>query len=230
MADESNTGAPVNPLGKLGTLNLAEHQALDETVSEKFPDPEPPQVILMVDIESLALGPRPVITQAAMLGYDLEEDELLEARHVQYYPIEPQQQIIPPRRIMASTISWWMKQSDEARDRFEQSTGDDFAELPALARNLISVFHQLTHGKRYEIWARGPQFDLVALSTLIEELGLETPWSYDLVRDTRTLCATAGINPKNVPKPSGFIPHVAFWDARHEINIYLAAHKALSRR
>lgn len=227
MADNTNPGA--SPL-KLGALNLAEHQIVDEVTVEKLPDPEPPQVILMVDIESLALGPRPVITQAAMLGYDLEEDELMDARHVQYYPVEPQQQIIPPRRIMASTVAWWMKQSDEARDRFEQSTSNDFQDLPALARNLISVFHQLTHGKRYEIWARGPQFDLVALSTLIEELGLETPWAYDSVRDMRTLCALAGINPKNVAKPAGFIPHVAFWDARYEINIYLAAQKALSRR
>jgi hypothetical protein len=225
MADENTQGAKLN-------LNLAEHTPLDETTAERFPDPDPPQVLLMVDIETLALGPRPVITQAALLGYDLEEDEMLESRHVQFYPVEPQQQIIPPRRIMASTIAWWMKQSDEARERFEQSEGTDFQDLPALARNLISVFNTLTnHGnKRYELVAKGPQFDIVALETLLEELGLEVPWHYNMVRDLRTLCATAGLNEKNVPKPAGFIPHVAYWDARWQINVYLAAKRLLAGR
>lgn len=229
MADAQNT---TDSPTRIPGLNLAEHTSVDEATQEKFPDPEPPQVLLMVDIESMALGPRPVITQAALLGYDLEEDEMLEHRHVQFYPVDPQQQIIPPRRIMGSTIAWWMKQSDEARARFEQSTGDDFQDLPALARNLISVFNALTQNgtKRYELVAKGPQFDIVAIETLLEELGLDVPWDYDRVRDLRTLCATAGLNPKNVPKPSGFIPHVAYWDARWQINIYLAAKRLLAGR
>lgn len=221
--------------GKLGTLNLAEHQTLDAEVATNanpYPDPEPPQRVLMLDIESLALGTRPVITQVALLGYDLEEDELLEPRHVQFYPVDPQQQIIPPRRISASTIAWWMKQSDEARARFEQSVSDDFAELPALARHLIATVNQLTQEGRinYEIVAKGPQFDVAAIETLLEDLGLKTPWDYQKVRDLRTLMATAGINPGNVAKPAGFVPHVAYWDARWQLNQYLAARRRLAGR
>ena len=199
---------------------------------EKYPDPIQPEVILMLDIESLALGPRPVITQAALLGYDLNEDELLDSRHVQYYPVDPQQMIIPPRRIMATTIAWWMKQSDDARENFELSTSNDFQDLPALGRNLISVFNQLTNNgtRPYELYARGPQFDVVAIETLLEELGLEKPWKHDSVRDLRTLLALAGVNPKNVVKPAGFIPHIAYWDARWQINQYLHAKRVLSGR
>lgn len=227
MADNEKTTVP-----SLGTLNLAEHQAVDAASAEviRYPDPEPPRRVLMLDIESLALGTRPVITQVALIGYDLDEDELLDARHVQFYPVDPQQQIIPPRRIMASTIAWWMKQSDEARSRFEQSTSNDFAELPALARHLISVFNQLTDNGRipYELVAKGPQFDVAAVATLLEDLGLESPWDFRAVRDLRTLVATAGINEKNVSKPAGFVPHVAYWDARWQLNVYLAARKRLA--
>jgi hypothetical protein len=198
--------------------------------ADKHPDPTPPELILMFDIESLALGPRPVVTQAALLGYDLNEDELMEPRHVQFYPVDPQQMLIPPRRITAKTIGWWMKQSDDARDLFDQSTSDDFQDLPALGRNLISVFNQLTNNgtRPYELYARGPQFDVVAIETLLEELGLQKPWAHDAVRDLRTLLAVAGINPKNVAKPAGFIPHVAYWDSRWQINQYLAARRALA--
>jgi hypothetical protein len=232
MADTTTT----QPSTKLGTLNLAEHAVLDSELTlaadHTYPDPTPPSRVLMLDIESLALGTRPVITQVALIGYDLEEDELLDTRHVQFYPVDPQQQIIPPRRIMASTIAWWMKQSDEARVRFEQSVSDDFAELPALARHLIATVNQLTDDGKipYEIVAKGPQFDVAAVETLLEDLGLKTPWDYRNVRDLRTLLATAGINEKNIPKPAGFVPHVAYWDARWQLNQYLAARRRLAGR
>lgn len=192
----------------------------------------PPDMILMVDIETLALGTRPVITQVALLGYDLQEDELMDNRHVQFYPIEPQQQLIPPRVISASTISWWMKQSDEARERFEKSTSTDFNDLKALIQHLLITFDQLTiqGNANYEVVAKGPQFDVAALETLIVELGFEVPWKYDRVRDLRTYCAAAGIDSRTVPQPAGMIPHVAYWDARWQIDMYLAAKKALAGR
>lgn len=210
-------------------LNTADTVAEREEVAAEsatvHPDPTPPDLILSVDIESLALGPRPVITQIAMLGYDLQEGELLENRHVQYYPIEPQQQIIPPRRISADTIAWWMNQPDEAREKFKFSTEVEFEDLASRLRNLVAVFNQLTdYGKaNYELVAKGPQFDVVAIETLLEECGLTVPWAYDRVVDLRTMLKRAGINAKNVAKPAGCIPHVAFWDARWQINQYLAA-------
>lgn len=213
----------------LNLPNLAEDVADREQVLQEsqtvYPDPTPPDMIVSIDIESLALGPRPVITQIAMLGWDLQEDELMETRHVQYYPIEPQQQIIPARRISASTIAWWMTQPDEAREKFKYSTETEFEDLAARLRNLITVFNQLTdYGKaNYEIVAKGPQFDIVAIETLLEECGLTVPWAYDRVVDLRTMLRRSGINPRNVAKPAGCIPHVAFWDARWQISQYLAA-------
>lgn len=233
MADNA-----INTAGsKLPTLNLASEQAVDQitNVGETaihYPNPIPPQVLLMLDIETLSLGARPVITQVSLLGYDLEEDELLDHRHVQYYPVEPQQQLIPPRRISASTIAWWMKQSDEARGRFEFSTSTDFQDLPALARNLTTVFNQLTNNGTipYELVAQHPQFDVVAMETLFEELGLDKPWSHQCVYDLATKLKDAGLNGKNVPKPAGFIPHVAYWDCRWQIDQYLAAKKLRASR
>lgn len=221
MADE---GKPRLNLGNLAEdVATAEQAAAD--LQPVHPDPTPPDMIVSIDIESLALGPRPVITQIAMLGYDLQEDELLENRHVQYYPIEPQQQIIPARVISASTIAWWMSQPDEAREKFKYSTETEFEDLAARLRNLVTVFNQLTdYGKaNYEVVAKGPQFDIVAIETLLVEVGLAVPWEYDRVVDLRTMLKRAGINAKNVAKPAGCIPHVAFWDARWQISQYLAA-------
>lgn len=185
-------------------------------------------LLLMVDIESLALGPRPVITQIALLGYDLELDELLDDRFFQHLPIEPQQQILPARKISASTLVWWMSQPDEARESFKLNEGDDFEDLVAAMRGFIAAFNRLTrNGTRdYELCAKSPKFDIVALETLIEELGLDVPWSYKNITDVRQDLRRAGIEEKNVPKPAGFIAHNAHWDARWQIESFLAARRA----
>lgn len=189
----------------------------------KYPVPSQPEMLVMVDIESLALGPRPVVTQVCMLGYNLSEDTYHERLHNEFYPIDPQLEISPPRKISGSTIAWWMKQSEEARQRFEFSIGTDFQDLVALCRGIIQTFNVLTQdGKaNYVICSKGPQFDLVALETLLTEVGLEVPWAYDRVDDLRTLLRRAAVNPKWVPTPNGFIPHVAYWDAKWQVAQYL---------
>lgn len=189
----------------------------------KYPAPLQPDLLVMVDIESLALGPRPVVTQVCMLGYDIGEGAFLERQHNEFYPIDPQLEISPPRKITGSTIAWWMKQADEARARFDFSVGTDFQDLVALCRGIIQTFNALTQdGKaNYVICSKGPQFDIVALETLLAEVGLEVPWAHDRVDDLRTLLRRAAINPKWVTTPSGFIPHVAYWDAKWQVAQYL---------
>src|SRR3546814_7055634 len=50
-----------------------------------------PEVILMLDIETLAASSeRAVVSQAALIGYDLETDEMIPFRHHQFYPLDPQ--------------------------------------------------------------------------------------------------------------------------------------------
>lgn len=209
-------------------LNIAHAGAAHASEAAVIPLTEPEaDLLLMMDIESLALGPRPVVTQLALLGYEIDLDELLFDQYYQYLPIEPQQQIIPPRKIQASTIAWWMKQSDEAREKFEQSSGDDFEDLVAAIRGFIATFNRLTNNgtRNYELSAKGPQFDVVAIETLILELGLEIPWKHDRVTDLRTDLRRARINPKNVPQPKGTIPHNGYWDARWQIDQWLEARK-----
>jgi len=217
----------------MSTLNLKQVQDTDPATTDTQETGVIPQteteadLLLMLDIESLALGPRPVITQIALLGYEVESDEYIADFYNQYLPIEPQQQIIPARVIQATTLSWWMKQSDEARANFDLNSGTDFEDLVAALRGLIHSFNRLTlNGTRnYELSAKGPKFDVVAVETLLTELGLEVPWDYSRVTDVRQDCRRARINPKDVPKPKGTIPHVAYWDARWQIEQWLEARK-----
>lgn len=209
--------------------DVAEAEAAARAKAPRYPDPTQPDVIVSIDIESLALGPRPVITEIAMLGYDLTEDSLLSPRHIHNYPVEPQQRLMPAREIHLSTLiaraDWTNTKGIDFAAQLRLSSAGDFEDLMSLCRNFITVFNQLTDSGQanYEVVCARPQFDIVAIETLLTEVGLEKPWAYDSVIDVRTMLKRAGINHKNVPLPGGCTPHTGFGDARWQINQYLAA-------
>ncbi len=208
--------------------DVAERESQERAAQPVYPDPIQPEVILSIDIETLALGPRPIITEVALLGYDLAEDSLLDQRHIHNYPIEPQQKLIPPREIHLGTLiaraDWTHTKGIDFAEQLRLSSASDFEDLASLCRNFITVFNQMTDSgrKNYEVVCARPQFDIVALETLLTEVGLATPWRYDTIIDVRTMLKRQGINHKNVPLPSGCIPHTGFGDSRWQINQYLA--------
>lgn len=184
-----------------------------------------PRLLLMLDIESLDLGPRPTITQIAMLAYDLEQDEFLKDEFFEYLPAQPQMDMKPtPRTVSFSTLWFWFQQPDESRLRFENNLGDDLFDVQYIMKSLVQFFNKVTNNGRipYVVAAKGPQFDFVAVETLLEELDLEVPWDYNMVDDLRTMLRHAKIDGNLVPKPEGFIKHVAYWDSRYQVDQYLA--------
>jgi hypothetical protein len=146
-----------------------------------------------------------------------------------YLPIDPQVScLIPPRQVSGDTIIWWMGQSDLARAKFKESTGNDPEELFSLMRHFVRRFNNITdNSKDYEIWARGPQFDIVAIESLLFQCGIPVPWSYDKVRDLRTLMSLAGISAGSVMQEEGLIAHNALDDCTFQIACYEAAIRAL---
>lgn len=188
---------------------------------------EQPEVVLMLDIETLAAKTeRAVVSQVALIGYDLDKDEMIPIRHHQYYPLHPQIKDLK-RVIEADTIIWWMTQPDEARRHFLECASDDVEELPALLKNLSMMFKDMTRGRPYEIYANSPSFDCKIVQSLLDDFGMQVPWDFRQERDLRSLCAMAGVDPKAVPHVPGFIAHNAYWDCRQQIAIYLEARQAL---
>src|SRR3546814_13180081 len=73
-----------------------------------------PEVILMLDIETLAASSeRAVVSQAALIGYDLATNQMITFRPPQFYTIDPQ--IKPSRVVDSDTIIRWLTQPDSAR-------------------------------------------------------------------------------------------------------------------
>jgi hypothetical protein len=186
----------------------------------------------MIDIESLSLSTTDTpILQIAAVPFDSEDTELLgEIRAFnEFFPLQPQLDL--NRKINADTLGFWLDQPGEmlARIRRQCLVGNDpeelFALLRALNRKIDSVINS-SHGD-YEIWARGPQFDLVAIANLMVACGQTPVWHYSKVRDLRTLMATAGLSSRDVQRNPSLEDHDALDDCVFQISCYFAAQKAL---
>lgn len=208
----------------------SEEEVLELTQMDEQSNSVGGPIILMADIESLDVGPRSVVTQIALYGLDSDEDTLLDDRVWSFLPIQPQLDLIHPRTISAGTLGWWMEQSDEARSMFQRSVLEDYDSLIVLMRHLTREFHSMTRGRTYELWARGPQFDIVNIESLYRDCGMRAPWEYNQVQDLRTLMKQAGLRSEDVEKPAGFIAHQAAWDCKWQLNQYREARRHLRAR
>ncbi len=84
------------------------------------------------------------------------------------------------RHISLQTKAWWAEQDDDARTALDG--------LEPLAPTLRALSDWFPSGSR--VWARGPTFEISILEHAFTSCGLEVPWSFWDIRDTRTLLDT----------------------------------------
>lgn len=187
-----------------------------------------PSVGIMLDIETLDTGPRSVIMQLAAVPFDFDEEEILHNKvFTIHLPIQPQLDLLRPRTISASTLAFWMEQSDTAKDIFSRCDIPDFESLRDGVSAFVYQFSRMIKNVEYEVWARGPQFDITNIESLLVDLGFTAPWKYDKVRDLRTFMSAAGVTTKNVLRPESLPVHDAYSDCVYQIQCLFEAKRLL---
>lgn len=189
-----------------------------------------PKTIIMVDIETLDLATTAVVTQIAFMAApsfapDNPNDRI--AFDEFYLPIQPQ--LDAGRTVNAKTLAWWMQQEERARTEFAQNINGDSDVLVAFVRSFLRKLQNVldTVDGEVEVWAKGPQFDIVIIESLVKMCGEEVPWTYDQVRDLRTTMALAGLGRDSVDS-TGFVKHIALEDCRYQLKCYAEAMRALN--
>ncbi|EOS93103.1 3'-5' exoribonuclease [Erwinia tracheiphila] len=123
-----------------------------------------------------------------------------------------------------STIQWWDKQSEEARDAAFNGN-----RLPVDVAAELRAFLHNVGGGRCIPWGNGSVFDITILEGWFDRVNPLTdaygediyPWKYRNIADLRTLVRVSGINVKDIPVTGD--KHNALADALHQVKI---AHKA----
>jgi exodeoxyribonuclease VIII len=133
---------------------------------------------IMLDLETMGTGPDAAILAIGAVELNRETGQL--GREF-YEVVDLVSAIAAGGTVDASTILWWMQQSDEARGEFKRG-----------GRHIIDVLQSFTHWVRrgagaFNIWGNGSDFDNVILRSAYSRLSMQVPWSHRQNRCFRTV-------------------------------------------
>lgn len=163
---------------------------------------------VMIDIETMGTGSDAVILSVAACYFDRLTGEIGETFDEQ---INLKSSIAAGRSIDASTLVWWMGQSDLARGYFKNNMRSK------KMSDVLTDFSNFIKPNSL-VWGNGSSFDLGILSSAYARCRMVTPWSFWNERDVRTVVDigwSLGFNPKS-DMPFEGVRHNALDDSKHQ--------------
>ena len=136
---------------------------------------------IMLDLETMGTGPTAAIMAIGAVEFDLQAKT--PGREF-YEVVDLDSAMKAGGTVDASTILWWMQQSDAAREAFKRPGIEIRSALGLFA---MWVFN--CGGSSASVWGNGAAFDNVILRSAYDRLGLTAPWSFRNDRCFRTVKA-----------------------------------------
>lgn len=160
---------------------------------------------LMIDLETLGTDPSAPIVAIGAVFFDPKTGELGK----EFSATISFESACEKRTPSASTIKWWLGQSDDARKKVVRGNADMFEAL--------NHFVQFVGSRPVKPWGNGATFDISMLEDCFKCYGMTVPWKYHNIRDVRTvvdIAETVGLTKDMIPFEG--TPHVALDDAKHQ--------------
>ena len=125
----------------------------------------------MVDLETMGKGPEAAIVAIGVVEFDLETSDI---GRTFYAKVSLESAMEHGGKVDASTVMWWLQQSDEAR-----------AELCTDQEHIIDALVGLSRWMRdccpleeRRVWGNGATFDNVILKSAYENCSFDVPWKH----------------------------------------------------
>lgn len=135
----------------------------------------------MFDLETLGTRAGCVIASIGAVEFDPQAGTL--GRN--YYGLINMQSCMDARlRVDASTVQWWLKQSEAARKELCQEG------FPL--KTVLTTFGQWLDPESM-LWSHGCSFDVPILETAYHAVKVPVPWKFWNIRDSRTLFDVLGV-------------------------------------
>ena len=169
----------------------------------------------VIDLETMGIGPTAAI--AAIACVEVTQGAI--GREL-YHRVTLQSSLDagPGGSVDASTIQWWLRQSEAARAEVN-GTQASVSLFDALG-DLNLFMAQEGHPNEILVWGNGATFDNVILGSAFAAYGMQLPWQFWNDRDLRTLLA---LYPQAKKLPLEGTKHHALHDARHEAKQLIVA-------
>jgi len=127
---------------------------------------------IMLDLETMGNGSSAAICAIGAVEFDLESGALGR----EFYTIVNLESSVKAGGVIdASTVLWWMKQSDAARDELQRNGNKIELALVMFSEWLDGCG---VESKELCIWGNGAAFDNVILRSAYEKTEIKTPWEF----------------------------------------------------
>lgn len=162
----------------------------------------------MIDLETMSTASDAAILSIGVQPFDPRGDGIDEGAGL-LINVDLQACMTAGLRVDASTIMWWLAQSDDARAALYGKMSD--AVLLSTALQELVAFGQRSGGWSWaKIWSNGAAFDIPILEHAFRVCRRDIPWEYNNVLDVRTMKWLA----PDVPRVTPTVIHNALSDAQ----------------
>lgn len=183
---------------------------------------------VMIDTETLSTKPNAAIASIGAVVFNMTSCTL----HEEFYHRIDLDSAMRFGEVSASTLKWWLRQSESARQELAGTSGrtPNTWTLPESLwelRNWILSVRQ--RAKKVYIWGNGADFDQVILTHAFEATNIKLPWrfyDYEHVRGLVRLGRMIGFDPKR-DTPFEGTAHNALEDAKHQARYVMAIQQKL---
>lgn len=182
---------------------------------------------LMIDLETFGLGPSAAIVQVGAALFRFGDDDVQGQTE---YTVSLQSSLLAGGRVDDDTVNkFWAKQPLKAQYSIGAIPGaaiDPPVEVVPITTALLALSNWIEQNDVECVWSHGAGFDIVILEGYYQRLGMQCPWRYSKVRDTRTLYDLAAAI-TGWKRPDVVVAHTAMADARQQAKDAMSAWLAL---
>lgn len=168
----------------------------------------------MLDLETMSTAPNAAVIAIGAVMFNLKPKFGVDPMGPEFYRVIDLKSSMGHGLVVdASTIQWWMRQEDAARNLFVDNPGSP---LPAVLAD-FSSWLSWAAGRTtniVKVWGNGSDFDNVILKSAYDACGLEVPWKYSNNRCYRTMRAM--MFPNATAAPFKGTKHNALDDAKNQ--------------
>lgn len=125
---------------------------------------------IVLDLETMGNGPDAAIVAIGAVAFDIAAKEICK----RFYTVVSLESAVEAGGVMdASTVLWWMQQSDEARAALAEPGAHIVEALSQFSAWAASV----APCEELRVWGNGAAFDNVILTSAYRRIGKSRPWS-----------------------------------------------------
>lgn len=181
---------------------------------------------VMLDVETFSTTPDSILLQVGAVAFSLESGEYSYLTFLRNVSVV-EQLLLRPCDMDEGTVSWWRRQSDQAKNSLLVPTPVGVVEY---CDDLTAYLAESSGARpidQLRVWAKGTHFDIPIAARPFRMIGRRDPWNFRMIRDSRTYVKMVEDLVGGLPEVEAAVAHSADSDCVAQVKAVVQARNAL---